>query len=130
MRKPQPHCITFLFTSPSSHDTPSSLHLLASSRRTAPSLHDLSCARDLSANSDVFNFGILLLEIISGRHGWHSIDVNYSSPSVVDWAVPLIKHDEICDYRINSRIQLSKPSRTCSTSSACVLRPPSSWPVE
>jgi hypothetical protein len=42
----------------------------------------------------VFSFGILLLEIISGRH---AVDVNYSQPLVVDWAVPLIKHDEICD---------------------------------
>jgi hypothetical protein len=58
----------------------------------------------------VFGFGILLLEIISGRH---AIDVNYSLPSVVDWAAPLIKHDEfakICNCRIGSRIQLSKPS--------------------
>jgi hypothetical protein len=52
----------------------------------------------------------LLLEIISGRH---AIDVNYSPPSVVNWAVLLIKHGEfveICDRRIGSRIQLSKPS--------------------
>lgn len=57
---------------------------------------------DLTAKSDVFSFGILLLEIISGRH---AIDVNYSPPSVVDWAVPLIKHGEfagICDRRIGS----------------------------
>ncbi|KAF7829987.1 serine/threonine-protein kinase-like protein [Senna tora] len=55
---------------------------------------------DLSAKSDVFSFGILLLEIISGRK---AIDLNYSPPSVVDWAVPLIKRGEIasiCDRRI------------------------------
>ncbi|KAI4307462.1 hypothetical protein L6164_030646 [Bauhinia variegata] len=55
---------------------------------------------DLSTKSDVFSFGILLLEIISGRN---AIDVNYSPPSVVDWAVPLIKHGEFirtCDRRI------------------------------
>lgn len=57
---------------------------------------------DLSAKSDVFSFGILLLEIISGRN---AIDVNYSPPSVVDWAVPLIKHGDfagICDPRIGT----------------------------
>lgn len=57
---------------------------------------------DLSAKSDVFSFGILLLEIISGRN---AIDVNYSPPSVVDWAVPLIKRGEfagICDRRIGA----------------------------
>ncbi|XWS21437.1 hypothetical protein CRYUN_Cryun30bG0054600 [Craigia yunnanensis] len=43
---------------------------------------------DVSTKSDVFSYGILLLEIISGRH---AIDLNYSPPSVVDWAVPLIK---------------------------------------
>ncbi|KAK7410455.1 hypothetical protein VNO78_01248 [Psophocarpus tetragonolobus] len=55
---------------------------------------------DLTAKSDVFSFGILLLEIISGRN---AIDVNYSPPSVVDWAVPLIKladYPGICDRRI------------------------------
>ncbi|OIT38847.1 PREDICTED: serine/threonine-protein kinase-like protein At3g51990 [Nicotiana attenuata] len=57
---------------------------------------------DLSTKSDVFSFGILVLEIISGRN---AIDVNYSPPSVVDWAVPLIKsgeYAEICDPRIGS----------------------------
>lgn len=55
---------------------------------------------DLSTKSDVFSFGILLLEIISGRN---AIDVNYSPPSVVDWAVPEIKSGNfrgICDPRI------------------------------
>lgn len=55
---------------------------------------------DLSAKSDVFSFGILLLEIISGRN---AIDVNYSPSSVVDWAVPAIKSGDlsgICDPRI------------------------------
>ncbi|CAH9105162.1 unnamed protein product [Cuscuta epithymum] len=55
---------------------------------------------DLSPKSDVFSFGILLLEIISGRY---AIDMNYSPPSVVDWAVPLVKSGDyagICDPRI------------------------------
>ncbi|XP_073311814.1 serine/threonine-protein kinase-like protein At1g28390 [Primulina huaijiensis] len=55
---------------------------------------------DLSTKSDVFSFGILMLEIITGRN---AIDVNYSPPSVVDWAVPAIKIGDftsICDLRI------------------------------
>ncbi|CAI9116188.1 OLC1v1017275C1 [Oldenlandia corymbosa var. corymbosa] len=55
---------------------------------------------DLSTKSDVFSFGILLLEIISGRN---AIDVNFSPPSVVDWALPAIKSADfasICDPRI------------------------------
>ncbi|CAA3002219.1 serine threonine- kinase At3g51990 [Olea europaea subsp. europaea] len=43
---------------------------------------------NLSTKTDVFSFGILLLEIISGRK---AIDLGYSPPSVVDWAIPLIK---------------------------------------
>ncbi|KAH7849864.1 hypothetical protein Vadar_024138 [Vaccinium darrowii] len=55
---------------------------------------------DLSAKSDVFSFGILLLEIISGRK---AIDMKYSPPSVVDWAAPLIRggeYEAVCDVRI------------------------------
>lgn len=55
---------------------------------------------DLSTKSDVFSFGILMLEIISGRN---AIDVNYSPPSVVEWALPEIKSGNftgICDPRI------------------------------
>ncbi|XP_051146817.1 serine/threonine-protein kinase-like protein At3g51990 [Andrographis paniculata] len=43
---------------------------------------------NLSTKTDVFSFGILLLEIISGRK---AIDMSNSPPSVVDWAIPLIK---------------------------------------
>ncbi|CAL9216555.1 unnamed protein product [Arabidopsis halleri] len=57
---------------------------------------------DLTAKSDVFSFGILLLEIISGRE---AIDLNYSPSCIVDWAVPLIKRGEsaaICDLKIKN----------------------------
>ncbi|KAG6397839.1 hypothetical protein SASPL_139288 [Salvia splendens] len=57
---------------------------------------------DLSTKSDVFSFGILLLEMISGRN---AIDVNYSPPSVVEWAVPEIRSgnlEAICDPRIGA----------------------------
>ncbi|GAB2290738.1 hypothetical protein Dimus_025011 [Dionaea muscipula] len=57
---------------------------------------------DLSPKSDVFSFGILLLEIISGRR---AIDVNYSPPAVVEWALPSLKSGsfaEIFDRRIGS----------------------------
>ncbi|KAI4333067.1 hypothetical protein L6164_017919 [Bauhinia variegata] len=47
---------------------------------------------NLSTKTDVFSFGILLLEIISGRK---AIDVNYSPPSIVDWAIPLIKKGKL-----------------------------------
>jgi hypothetical protein len=52
--------------------------------------------------SELRDLAVLLLEIISGRH---AIDVNYSPPSVVDWAVPLIKDSkfvEICGSVLGS----------------------------
>lgn len=57
---------------------------------------------DLSTKSDVFSFGILLMEIITGRN---AIDMNYSPPSVVDWVVPQVKsgaYAEILDPRIDT----------------------------
>ncbi|KAJ6300099.1 hypothetical protein OIU76_020985 [Salix suchowensis] len=39
-------------------------------------------------NGDVYNFGIVLLEILSGRKPY---DRDYTPPNIVEWAVPLIK---------------------------------------
>ncbi|GFZ02348.1 CRINKLY4 related 1 [Actinidia rufa] len=47
--------------------------------------------RDLSSDmkDDVYNFGIVLLEILSGRKAY---DRDWNPPSMVDWAVPLIRN--------------------------------------
>uniref|UniRef100_A0A6N2NK61 non-specific serine/threonine protein kinase n=1 Tax=Salix viminalis TaxID=40686 RepID=A0A6N2NK61_SALVM len=39
-------------------------------------------------NGDVYSFGIVLLEILSGRKPY---DRDYTPPNIVEWAVPLIK---------------------------------------
>jgi hypothetical protein len=46
--------------------------------------------KDLSGDleSDVHNFGIVLLEVLSGRKAY---DRDYTPPSIVEWAVPLIR---------------------------------------
>ncbi|KAL5558543.1 hypothetical protein UlMin_034754 [Ulmus minor] len=75
---------------------------------------------DLSAKSDVFSFGILLLEIISGRN---AIDMNYSPPSVVDWAIPIIKrgdYAEICDRRIGTPADLAVLRHLAILAARCV----------
>jgi serine/threonine protein kinase len=46
----------------------------------------------LSTKTDVFSFGILLLEIMSGRK---AIDVQHSPPFVVEWAVPLLRKGKV-----------------------------------
>ncbi|ESQ34015.1 hypothetical protein EUTSA_v10007568mg [Eutrema salsugineum] len=75
---------------------------------------------DLTAKSDVFSFGILLLEIISGRD---AIDLSFSPPCIVDWAVPLIKRGEsaaICDFRIRNRPKSAVIRRLAVMAARCV----------
>ncbi|XP_047959239.1 serine/threonine-protein kinase-like protein At3g51990 [Salvia hispanica] len=75
---------------------------------------------DLSAKSDVFSFGILLLEMISGRH---AIDVGHSPPSVVEWAAPEIGSgnlDAICDPRIGAPHDAEALRRMAALAARCV----------
>ncbi|KAJ4900388.1 Serine/threonine-protein kinase-like protein [Raphanus sativus] len=46
----------------------------------------------LSAKTDVYSYGVVLLEIVSCRK---AIDVSRSPASIVDWAVPLIEEGKI-----------------------------------
>ncbi|CAA7023465.1 unnamed protein product [Microthlaspi erraticum] len=55
-----------------------------------------TCPENMSTKVDVYSYGVVLLEIVSGRK---AIDVTRSPTSIVDWAVPLInegKVGEIC----------------------------------
>lgn len=47
---------------------------------------------NLSMKTDVYSYGVVLLEIVSCRK---AIDVSRSPSSIVDWAVPLIKEGRI-----------------------------------
>ncbi|XP_027338062.1 serine/threonine-protein kinase-like protein At5g23170 [Abrus precatorius] len=54
----------------------------------------------LSTKNDMFSFGVVLLEIMSGRK---AIDVCKTPASIVEWAIPLIEEkllEEICDTTI------------------------------
>ncbi|CAK7322615.1 unnamed protein product [Dovyalis caffra] len=46
----------------------------------------------LTTKSDIYSFGVLLLEILSGRK---AIDMQYEEGNIVEWAVPLIKAGDI-----------------------------------
>ncbi|KAK9169822.1 hypothetical protein Syun_001962 [Stephania yunnanensis] len=79
---------------------------------------------NLCTRTDVFSFGILLLEIISGRK---AIDVSHSPPSIVDWAIPFIRRGKllsIYDPRIDPpkdpsvRKQLAVMAAKCVRSSS------------
>ncbi|KZV19563.1 serine/threonine-protein kinase-like protein [Dorcoceras hygrometricum] len=88
---------------------------------------------NLSTKTDVFSFGILLLEIISGRK---AIDVGHSPPSIVDWAIPLIRKGNLLDIYdprigppkdVSVRKQLAVVAAKCVRS--CRERRPSMWDV-
>lgn len=58
----------------------------------------------LSTKIDVFSFGVLLLEIISGRK---VMDVSRSPSSIVEWAIPLIQKDQILEIS-DRRVPISR----------------------
>eukprot|EP00252_Welwitschia_mirabilis_P017947 TRINITY_DN40075_c0_g1_i1.p1 TRINITY_DN40075_c0_g1~~TRINITY_DN40075_c0_g1_i1.p1 ORF type:complete len:392 (+),score=75.03 TRINITY_DN40075_c0_g1_i1:145-1320(+) len=74
----------------------------------------------LSTKNDVFSFGILLLEIISGRK---PIDVEKRPPCIVDWAMPLIQQKQfklLCDPRVGPPKSLSGLKKMALLGAACI----------
>ncbi|KAH7404630.1 hypothetical protein KP509_15G035400 [Ceratopteris richardii] len=74
----------------------------------------------LSTKIDVFSFGILLLEIISGRN---AIDINHNPPGIVEWAIPLIKSGQVqavCDPRMSPPKNLSSLKQMALVAARCV----------
>lgn len=79
--------------------------------------------------TDVFAFGVLLLEIITGRH---AVAVDSSRQSLVLWAKPLLDANnvkEIVDPRLGDSYDTAEMKRAMLTASECIhhsstLRPP------
>ncbi|KAL6497906.1 Serine threonine-protein kinase-like protein [Orobanche hederae] len=74
----------------------------------------------LTTKSDVYSFGVLLLEIISGRK---AIDMSYEEGNIVEWAVPLIKSNDIqsvLDPVLDRPPDLEALERVAGIASKCV----------
>lgn len=73
---------------------------------------------NLSTKTDVYSYGVVLLEIVSCRK---AIDLSRSPASIVDWAVPLIKEGkigEICggDVFRGTNLRLLRMAARCVSS--------------
>ncbi|KAJ9538598.1 hypothetical protein OSB04_031331 [Centaurea solstitialis] len=80
----------------------------------------------LSDKSDVFSFGVMLLELITGRRPVDSAQT-FMDDSLVDWARPLLTRamddgnfDSIADSRLQRDYNHSEMARMVSCAAACV----------
>ncbi|KAM7515795.1 hypothetical protein LguiA_005378 [Lonicera macranthoides] len=76
--------------------------------------------------TDVFAFGVLLLEIITGRHA-----VDSSQQSLVMWAKPLLESNnakELADPRLGDNFDILEMRRAMFAAAACLHHLPSTRP--
>ncbi|KAJ4834657.1 hypothetical protein Tsubulata_035077, partial [Turnera subulata] len=87
---------------------------------------EYACTGNLTDKSDVFSFGVVLLELITGRR---PVDRTKSclDESIVDWARPLLKqcledgnYDPLIDPRLQNVFDSSEMTRMIYCAAACV----------
>ncbi|KAL9246051.1 hypothetical protein vseg_019634 [Gypsophila vaccaria] len=77
----------------------------------------------LTAKSDTFSFGVVLLELISGRR---AVDMTRlgGQTSLVDWALPLLhdrkSHLQMADPRLNGQFSVSALRKAISVAAMCL----------
>ncbi|KAJ4751341.1 Proline-rich receptor-like protein kinase PERK4 [Rhynchospora pubera] len=78
----------------------------------------------LTEKSDVFSFGVMLLELITGRK---PVDLSMMEDSLVDWARPLMmsaiseeKFDELVDPKLGNNFDIVEMERLIASAAACV----------
>lgn len=77
--------------------------------------------------TDVFAFGVLLLEIITGRR---AVDTA-SRQSIIMWAKPLLEKrsvEEIVDPKLGNEFEATEMKRVMETASMCIHHVPTMRP--